>query len=84
MNDRQEVIRLGWTNDGDEMQMDSPEGAAEVARREAVLRPLSLALPDLRFRLGFEPSGLEFGEPEPAMVWWHAACGHDWWEEVFY
>ena len=75
-------VVIGHTTAGP-IWLDTPEGAAEVARRDAVLRPLSLSLPDLRFRLGNQHWS-DFDEPEPAMKWWHAACGHDWWEEVFY
>jgi len=55
--------------------------ADERNRRDAILRPLSLAIPDLRFRLHSDDND---DIPEDAsMHWWHARCGHDWWDPVF-
>ena len=49
----------------------SPAFAAEIARRDDVLRPLSLAVPELRICMHDEP---------PTHEWWHAELGMDWWE----
>ena len=54
-----------------------------IARRDAILRPLSLAIPDLRFKLHSDERG--FGFQQGARIhWWHARCGHDWWDDVFF
>ena len=55
--------------------------ADERNRRDAILRPLSLAIPDLRFRLHSDDND-DFPE-DASMHWWHALCGHDWWDPVF-
>ena len=58
------------------------EAADEIARIDGELRPLSLALPDLRLRL--HDRHWDSGEEPPAGHWWHARCGHHWTEPVFY
>ena len=55
----------------------------DIARRDAYLRPLSLAIPDLRFSLHSDDRGFGFQEGA-RMHWWHARCGHNWWEDVFF
>ena len=55
--------------------------ADERNRRDAILRPLSLAIPDLRFRLHSDDND-DFPE-DSSIHWWHARCGHDWWDPVF-
>ena len=55
--------------------------ADERNRRDAILRPLSLAIPDLRFRLHSDDND-DFLE-DASMHWWHALCGYDWWDPVF-
>ena len=55
--------------------------ADERNRRDAILRPLSLAIPDLRFRLHSDDND-DFPE-DASIIWWHALCGHDWWDPVF-
>ena len=56
----------------------------EIARRDAVLRPLSLALPELRIRMhGDESTGMT-PKGAPCGGWWHARCGHDWTDPVFF
>ena len=56
----------------------------EIARRDAVLRPLSLALPELRIRMhGDESTGMT-PKGAPSGGWWHARCGYDWTDPVFF
>ena len=58
--------------------------ADEIARRDAVLRPLSLALPELRIRMhGDESTGMT-PKGAPSGGWWHARCGYDWTDPVFF
>ena len=67
--------------------LTSPAAVAELSRRDAILRPLSLAIPELRIRLceDAEGSGLEtFYETKPTEFCWHAACGRDWWDEAYF
>ena len=63
-------------------EIDLDEAADEIARIDGELRPLSLALPDLRLRL--HDRHWDRGEEPPAGHWWHARCGHHWTEPVFY
>ena len=71
------ATRLGADDEG------VPIRAADIARRDAILRPLSLAIPDLRFKLHSDERG--FGFQQGARIhWWHARCGHDWWDDVFF
>ena len=62
--------------------------ADEVARIDGELQPLSLALPDLRFRL--HESSWDRGYTTDARVgasprtWWHAGCGVHWTDPSFY
>ena len=53
----------------------------ERNRRDAILRPLSLAIPDLRFHLHSDEND-DFPK-DASMHWWHALCGYDWWDPVF-
>ena len=56
----------------------------EIARRDAILRPLSLALPELRIRMhGDESTGMT-PKGAPCGGWWHARCGYDWTDPVFF
>ena len=49
---------------------------------DAVLRPLSLAVPELRVLMHSDDEGRT---PKGAsMRCWHARCGHDWTDPVFY
>ena len=49
---------------------------------DAILRPLSLAVPELRILMHPEDEGRT---PKGAsMRCWHARCGHDWTDPVFY
>ena len=50
------------------------DAADEIARRDAILRPLSLALPDLRIRT----HGDDVALANASMRWWHARCGRHW------
>ena len=59
------------------------DAAAEIARRDAVLRPLSLALPGLRILMHTDESGKN-KRGAPCGGWWHARCGHDWTDPVFF
>ena len=60
------------------------DAADEIARIDAVLRPLSLALPALRIRMhGDESTGMT-PKGAPCGGWWHARCGHDWTDPVFF
>ena len=65
----------------------SREAAAAIEARNNVLRPLSLALPDLRLKLHAthaEGTWPFRGQAPPTMFWWHARCGVDWTDEAFY
>ena len=44
---------------------------------------LSLAIPDLRIHMHSDEDGNDF-ERAASMHWWHARCGHDWWDFVFF
>ena len=58
------------------------DAADEIARIDAVLRPLSLAVPELRVLMHPEDEGRT---PKGAsMRCWHALCGYDWTDPVFY
>ena len=59
------------------------DAADEIARRDAVLRPLSLALPELRILLHPDESG-KTKRGAPCNGWWHARCGYDWTDPVFF
>ena len=76
------IIDLSSTRLGADVE-GAPIRAADIARRDAILRPLSLAIPDLRFSLHSDERGFGFMEGA-RMHWWHARCGHDWWEDVFF
>ena len=65
----------------------SREAAAAIEARNNVLRPLSLALPDLRLKLHATHAKGTWpfrGQAPPTMFWWHARCGVDWTDEAFY
>ena len=62
--------------------LDEDETLAEIVRRDAILRGLSLALPDLRMMLYWRTGDML--EVNPAKDWWHARCGYDWIDPVFY
>ena len=64
-------------------QGGTPGDADDIRRRDAVLRPLSLAIPDLRIHMHSDEDGNDF-ERAASMHWWHARCGHDWWDFVFF
>ena len=58
------------------------DAADEIARMDAILRPLSLAVPELRILMHPEDEGRT---PKGAsMRCWHARCGHDWTDPVFF
>ena len=58
------------------------DAAEEIARMDAVLRPLSLAVPELRVLMHSNDGGTT---PKGAsMRCWHARCGHDWTDPVFF
>ena len=58
------------------------DAADEIARIDAILRPLSLALPELRVLMHTEDEGRT---PKGAsMRCWHARCGCDWTDPVFF
>ena len=57
------------------------DAADEIARIDAILRPLSLAVPELRVLMHSDDDGRT---PKGAsMRCWHARCGHDWTDPVF-
>ena len=62
--------------------LDTDEALAEMVRRDAILRGLSLALPDLRMMLYWRTG--EMLEVNPAKDWWHARSAYDWIDPVFY
>ena len=76
------ILDLSATRLGADVE-GAPIRAADIARRDAILRPLSLAIPDLRFSLHSCEAGFTF-QQGARMHWWHARCGHDWWEDVFF
>ena len=39
--------------------------------------------PDLRIHMHSDEDGNDF-ERAASMHWWHARCGHDWWDFVFF
>ena len=55
------------------------EAAEEIARCDVILRRLSMALPELRFKLNSS-----YANEDEQMTWWHAACGVDWTDPAFY
>ena len=58
------------------------DAADEIARIDAILRPLSLAVPELRVLMHSDDDGRT---PKGAsMRCWHARCGYDWTDPVFY
>ena len=58
------------------------DAADEIARRDAILRPLSLAVPELRVLMHANDGGKT---PKGAsMRCWHARCGYDWTDPVFF
>ena len=60
------------------------DAADEIARIDAILRPLSLALPELRIRMhGDESTGMT-PKGAPCGGWWHARCGNNWTDPVFF
>ncbi len=63
-------------------ELDEDETLAEIVRRDAILRGLSLALPDLRLMLYWRTGDIL--HINPAKDWWHARCGYDWIDPVFY
>jgi len=65
----------------DEIYLDDSEASDDIARRDSILLPLSLALPDLRLRL--HPWNRVHNLP-PRMFWWHARCGRHWTDPEFY
>ena len=62
------------------MYLSLADAADEIARRDAILRPLSLALPDLRIRT----HGDDVALANASMRWWHARCGWHWADPEFY
>ena len=64
-----------------EIYLDDSEASDDIARRDSILLPLSLALPDLRLRL--HPWNRVHNLP-PRMFWWHARCGRHWTDPEFY
>ena len=64
-------------------QGGTPGDADDIRRRDTILRPLSLAIPDLRIHMHSDEDGNDF-ERAASMHWWHARCGHDWWDVVFF
>ena len=61
----------------------TPGDADDIRRRDKILRPLSLAIPDLRIHMHSDEDGNDF-ERAASMHWWHARCGLDWWDFVFF
>ncbi len=76
------ILDLSATRLGADVE-GAPIRAADIARRDAILRPLSLAIPDLRIHMHSDEDGDDF-ERFASMHWWHARCGHDWWDFVFF
>ena len=68
----------GTPGDADDIRV-----ANGIRRRDKILRPLSLAIPDLRIHMHGDEDGDDF-ERTASMHWWHAWCGYDWWDFVFF
>ena len=63
------ILDLSATRLGADVE-GAPIRAADIARRDAILRPLSLAIPDLRFSLHSCQAGFTF-QQGARMHWWH-------------
>ena len=66
--------------------LDNPAALAEADRRDAILQPLSVALPDLRIRLHShsERHNINMLQIDADKYFWHAQCGFDWLDPIFY
>ena len=71
---------------GELVKLDRTEAIAEADRRDAILQPLSVALPDLRIRLHShsERHSINMLQIDADKYFWHAKCGFDWLDPVFY
>ena len=71
---------------GDLVKLDRAEAIAEADRRDAILQPLSVALPDLRIRLHShsERHNVDMLQITADKYFWHAKCGFDWLDPIFY
>ena len=68
------------------VKLDRTEAIAEADRRDAILQPLSVALPDLRIRLHShsERHSINMLQIDADKYFWHAQCGFDWLDPIFY
>ncbi len=68
------------------VKLDRTEAIAEADRRDAILQPLSVALPDLRIRLHShsERHSINMNQISADKYFWHAQCGFDWLDPIFY
>ncbi len=68
------------------MKLDRTEAIAEADRRDATLQSLSVALPDLRIRLHShsERHSINMLQIDADKYFWHAKCGFDWLDPIFY
>ena len=68
------------------MKLDRTEAIAEADRRDAILQPLFVALPDLRIRLHShsERHSINMLQIDADKYFWHAKCGFDWLDPIFY
>jgi hypothetical protein len=66
--------------------LNDPSAIAEADRRDAILQPLSVALPDLRIRLHShsERYNIDMLQITADKYFWHAQCGFDWLDPIFY
>jgi hypothetical protein len=80
---RVRVRRRGYDRAFAPGQRGTPGDADDIRRRDKILRPLSLAIPDLRIHMHSDEDGGDF-ERTASMHWWHARCGYDWWDFVFF
>ena len=80
---RVRVRRRGYDRAFAPGQRGTRGDADDMARRDKILRPLSLAIPELRIHMHSDEDGDDF-ERTASMHWWHARCGYDWWDFVFF
>ena len=71
---------------GELVKLDRTEAIAEADRRDVILQPLSVALPDLRIRLHshLERHSINMLQIDADKYFWHAKCGFDWLDPIFY
>ena len=71
---------------GQLVALNIPSAIAEADRRDSILQSLSVALPDLRIRLHShsERHSINMNQIGADKYFWHAKCGFDWLDPIFY